>query len=111
MQMVDFFSFDTYATNYMSQRDQLIVGILLVLGINLSAVLIALSKPYEAQIIYLWFMWLIGLIQFLYVIPLILVLVWRRQWELMKGVMIGAGVTVLLNVGGCWLQPALLKFF
>ncbi len=43
-----------------------------------------------------------GLTQLIYVIPLVLWLKKRERWGLMKGVIIGAVITALLN-GGCWL--------
>jgi hypothetical protein len=44
----------------------------------------------------------VGIAQLLYVIPLVIWFRQRRQWGLMKGVIIGAVITALLN-GGCWL--------
>jgi Na+/proline symporter len=44
----------------------------------------------------------IGLTQLLYVIPLVLYLKRQRRWGWMKGVIIGACLTALVN-GGCWL--------
>lgn len=44
----------------------------------------------------------IGLFQLLYVVPVCLLLKWREKFGLMKGVIIGAVLTALLN-GGCWL--------
>ncbi len=44
----------------------------------------------------------IGLFQFLYVIPISFSLRRQQRWGLMKGVIIGAVLTALLN-GGCWL--------
>ncbi|NEO37044.1 MAG: hypothetical protein F6J90_12285 [Moorea sp. SIOASIH] len=44
----------------------------------------------------------IGISQLIYVIPLIIRLRQQQRWEVMKGVIIGAVLTALLN-GGCWL--------
>ena len=44
----------------------------------------------------------IGIAQLVYVVPMIIWLYRQRKWELMKGVIIGAVITALLN-GGCWL--------
>ena len=44
----------------------------------------------------------IGVSQLIYIVPVIIKLNRQRQWGLMKGVIIGAVITVLLN-GGCWL--------
>lgn len=43
-----------------------------------------------------------GLIQFLYVIPLVLKLKRERRWAMMRGVIIGAVITALVS-GGCWI--------
>lgn len=44
----------------------------------------------------------IGLWQIVYVIPLILLMKRKQQWGLMKGVIICAVLTALLN-GSCWI--------
>ena len=44
----------------------------------------------------------IGLVQFIYILPICLYLRRRREWDLMKGVIIGACLSLLLS-GGCWL--------
>ncbi|NEO88899.1 MAG: hypothetical protein F6K56_00890 [Moorea sp. SIO3G5] len=44
----------------------------------------------------------IGISQLIYVIPLIIRLKQQQRFEVMKGVIIGAVLTALLN-GGCWL--------
>jgi hypothetical protein len=44
----------------------------------------------------------IGLVQFVYILPICVYLNRRREWDLMKGVIIGACLSLLLN-GGCWL--------
>lgn len=44
----------------------------------------------------------IGITQLLYVIPLIIWSIVKRRWEFMKGVIIAAVLTALLN-GSCWL--------
>ncbi|HEY9599879.1 MAG TPA: hypothetical protein V6D33_19630 [Cyanophyceae cyanobacterium] len=44
----------------------------------------------------------ISIFQLLYVIPTIIWLKRRQRWQLMKGVIICAVITALLN-GGCWL--------
>lgn len=46
----------------------------------------------------------IGLVQLIYVVPIALWLSRRRQFALMKGVIIGAVLTALAN-GGCFLIP------
>jgi hypothetical protein len=44
----------------------------------------------------------IGLTQLLYVIPLVFYLKWKRRYNWMKGIMIGACLTAFIN-GSCWL--------
>ena len=44
----------------------------------------------------------IGVAQLIYITPLIIYLVLRKDWGLMKGVIIGAIFTAFLNIGG-WL--------
>lgn len=44
----------------------------------------------------------IGIAQLIYVVPAIIVLRRRREFALLKGLIIGAIITALLN-GGCWL--------
>ncbi len=44
----------------------------------------------------------IGLSQLLYVIPIVISLKRKEKWGEMKGLIIGAVITFLLN-GGCWL--------
>jgi hypothetical protein len=39
----------------------------------------------------------IGFAQFLYIIPLLVILGYRARWGIMKGIWIGAGLTALLN--------------
>jgi signal transduction histidine kinase len=41
----------------------------------------------------------IGWFQFLYITPLVFFLIWRQRGEFMKGVIIGAAITVFLNSG------------
>jgi Na+/proline symporter len=52
---------------------------------------------------FVWYAWFaIGLTQLIYVIPLCLWLKRRRRFDMLKGVIIGAVITVLLN-GSCFL--------
>jgi hypothetical protein len=109
----------------MSQRNEAIQigkGILLVFGMHLAAIAIGtiasvilssvatglpsgslLSGILQNLMAGLLFAFLgIGLAQAMYVVPVIVVLRRRQQWGLMKGVILGAVITALLN-GGCWL--------
>ena len=90
---------------------EIIGGIFLLLGIHtlvfgffvfLSSILASLFSFYTVTPIWGMSISLIGLSQFLYVIPIIFWLRRQQRWGLMKGVIIGAVLTVLLN-GGCWL--------
>jgi heme/copper-type cytochrome/quinol oxidase subunit 4 len=44
----------------------------------------------------------IGLTQLVYIVPLCIYLQRKGKWNWMKGIIIGACITALLN-GGCWL--------
>ncbi len=109
----------------MSQRNEAIQigkGILLVFGMHLAAITIGaiasgilssvaaglpsgslLSGILQNLMAGLLFAFLgIGLAQAIYVVPVIVLLRRRQRWGLMKGVIVGAVITALLN-GGCWL--------
>lgn len=99
----------------MFQRNQLISGSLLVLGINLLlvSIILILEKLFpnlginNIESVFFWFVgipffWLIGLGQFLYVIPLTIWLIIRRRYEFFKGVTIGLTTTILLNGAACY---------
>jgi len=92
----------------MPQRHEL-KGILLgtgfVLFMHLVATIIAYLLAvnfidYSQQIILTLFS--LGLSQLIYVLPAIAVTAMRRKFAIMKGVIICAVITALLN-GGCWL--------
>jgi hypothetical protein len=112
----------------MSQRNEAIqigLGILLVFGMHVAAIAIGaiasgilssvaaglpsgslLSGILQNLMAGLLFAFLgIGLAQAIYVVPAIVVLRRRQRWGLMKGVIVGAVITALLN-GGCWLMFA-----
>jgi hypothetical protein len=102
----------------MSHRNEtllIILGIFLLLGMHLALsalifliVLIISFIPTPISGNYLWLPLIvfpslgIGIFQLLYVVPVCLWLKRRTQYGLMKGVIIGAVITALLN-GGCWL--------
>ncbi len=53
----------------------------------------------------------IGLVQLVYILPICIYLGFKEQWNWMKGIIIGACITALLN-GGCWLLVnALLSYY
>ena len=91
----------------MSQRNEILgvfLGILLLIGMHIFAILAIvllsfITGIYGGQILIIgvfgFFLW-----QLLYVIPVTLWLKRRQQYGLMKGVIIGAVITALLN-GGC----------
>ncbi|MBD2084988.1 hypothetical protein NDI49_11155 [Trichocoleus sp. ST-U3] len=82
----------------------IIGGIFLLLGINILVfvIVVFLSVFTTATPILGIPILCIGLFQFLYVIPISFSLRRQQRWGLMKGVIIGAVLTALLN-GGCWL--------
>jgi hypothetical protein len=86
---------------------EIVVGAIATVALNggLAAALVlagvigsSIYQPFAAIIFAAPF---IGLIQLIYAIPLCLYLRRRRQWNWIKGVVIGACITALLN-GGCW---------
>jgi hypothetical protein len=68
----------------------IISGIFQVFGWNILIMFVGITIPF------------IGIVQLLYVIPLAIHLKRQQKVETMKGVIIGAVITILLN-GGCWL--------
>jgi Na+/proline symporter len=75
------------------------VGIIIFLGLILAYVI---NYPYISLAVYLYAGMGFSLIQLIYVIPIVLKLKQQQRWGMMKGVIIGAVLTALLN-GGCWL--------
>ncbi|MBW4540980.1 MAG: hypothetical protein KME43_17775 [Myxacorys chilensis ATA2-1-KO14] len=104
----------------MSQRNettQILKGILLLFGVHILALFVgaivaqliffvssSLPSPLHYNLLALPTLALIGwgVAQLVYVIPLVIYLNRKRQFGLMKGVIIGAVLTALLN-GGCWI--------
>lgn len=90
---------------------EIFLGILLLLGLHIIAIAIFIAIAYISTalnsglaIIFGLFVYAIGLSQFIYAIPLVIWLYQRQKWGLMKGVIIGAVLTALLNGGGLfWL--------
>lgn len=88
----------------------IISGIFIVFGMHIAAIIIGsiigtiatYVKLYNLNILLLYALVGLGLSQLLYVVPVAIRLKRRQQWGLMKGVIIGAVITALLN-GGCWL--------
>ncbi|BAU06939.1 hypothetical protein NIES592_13090 [Fischerella major NIES-592] len=101
----------------MSRRNEfshIIGGIVLVLGMHILATLILgtfayleslLAYQYPIRIfqqIFAIYIFWIGITQVIYIIPVLLRLKRQEKFALMKGVIIGAIFTALLN-GGCWI--------
>lgn len=100
----------------MSQRNeiaQIIYGMFFVLGLHIFAITVLSLLAYLVNLVggiiispinnlWIYAVFGIGISQLLYVIPLIIRLKRLQKWGLMKGVIIGAVLTALLN-GGCWL--------
>ena len=82
---------------------ELIRGIVLILLINFA---VTIAGIFLADVLPVWPLMAIsaiGLLQLLYVIPWARKLHRAERFERMKGVIIGAVITALLN-GGCWLM-------
>ncbi|HBE20794.1 MAG TPA: hypothetical protein DEG17_00935 [Cyanobacteria bacterium UBA11149] len=73
-----------------NEWQDIILGTLQVLFWNIFIMLFGITIP------------IIGIVQFLYVIPLAIHLKRKEKIGIVKGVIIGAIITILLN-GGCWL--------
>ncbi|WP_337884825.1 hypothetical protein [Fischerella thermalis] len=101
----------------MSRRNEfyyVIGGIFLVLGMHIIATLILgilayieliIASQYNIrffQSIFVVYFFGIGITQVVYIIPVLLRLKRQAKFALMKGVIIGAIFTALLN-GGCWI--------
>jgi hypothetical protein len=100
----------------MSQRNettQIIYGVLFLFGLHILVITVFSLLGYVLNMLGgaaisllnpLWAVALfgIGISQLIYVVPMIIWLKQRQEWGLMKGVIIGAVLTALLN-GGCWL--------
>lgn len=75
----------------------LLIHIVVILTLRILAYIILIINPTVAS--YLIFsLFYIGLLQLLYVIPLAILLRRKRQPSKMKGVIIGAVITFLLNI-------------
>ncbi|AOY79365.1 hypothetical protein BJP36_04970 [Moorena producens JHB] len=92
---------------------ELLSGIFILFGIHIIAITIVIvvlwfinliipSVGYQLNTFAALSLMGIGISQLIYVIPLIIRLKQQQRWEVMKGVIIGAVLTALLN-GGCWL--------
>jgi Na+/proline symporter len=72
-----------------------LIGILIlnlvVLGICFKCI------PISVLFTYLWSS--IGFSQFIYVIPILVFLSYEQRWGMIKGIIIGAGITSLINAG------------
>jgi len=99
----------------MSHRNEImgiVPGIFLLMGLHLAALILgSILGPILISIggigyyiaSFLGFgIFGIGIAQLIYVVPAIIVLRRRREFALLKGLIIGAIITALLN-GGCWL--------
>jgi hypothetical protein len=94
----------------MTEFGKILSGIFLVLGLHILAFLaggligsIAISLGIDSIASTLFSLALfIGISQLIYISPLMILLIQQRNWGVLKGVIIGAVITALLN-GGCWL--------
>jgi len=97
----------------MSHRNEvmgIVSGIFLLMGLHLAAIILGIIISsisiggigfYIASLLNLVFLG-IGIAQLIYVVPAIIFLRRRREFAVIKGLIIGAIITALLN-GGCWL--------
>jgi hypothetical protein len=96
-----------------NERKGIVSGIFLLIGLHIAAVILGIivllihfyvvgQDNYLTLLFFGSFFAGLGIVQLIYVIPAIFILRRRRNFTLVKGVIIGAVVTALLN-GGCWL--------
>ncbi len=77
---------------------EILKGLMGVLLLNLVVLIICFwCTPISVFFIYLSSS--IGFSQFIYVIPLLIFLNYEQRWGIIKGVMIGAVITALVNAG------------
>ena len=90
---------------------QIIYGILLLLGMHaiaigvifvLGFILFSNTPNYGILVFWIYAALSFSFIQLIYVIPVVLRLKQRQKWGMMKGVIIGAVITALVN-GSCFL--------
>lgn len=79
----------------------LLISLLIILLVGFQSFVTIIIINYITTIFFYGFIF-IGLIQLIYVIPIVFWLKRRQRWGLMKGIIIGAILTALLN-GGCFL--------
>jgi hypothetical protein len=90
----------------------LIGGIFLVLALHLGFLLLILLMQSifisrAIGLIFLMFFYWIGIAQFAYLIPVMLVFWRRRRFEMVKGIAIGAILTILVNSACFWFVQAI----
>ncbi|MEG4632070.1 hypothetical protein QUB56_21170 [Microcoleus sp. AR_TQ3_B6] len=96
-----------------NERMGIVSGIFLLIGLHIAAVILGIiillihfyivgQDNYLTLLLLGIFFGGVGIVQLIYVIPAIIFLRRRGEFALLKGLIIGAVVTALLN-GGCWL--------
>ena len=95
-----------------NERKGIVSGIFLLMGLHLAALILGsilgpIFIPIGGIGYYIasflgWGLFGIGIAQLIYVVPAIIVLRRRREFAVLKGLIIGATITALLN-GSCWL--------
>ena len=96
-----------------NERMGRVSGIFLLIGLHIAAVILGIiillihfylvgQDNYLTLLLFGSFFAGLGIVQLIYVIPAIIFLRRGREFALLKGLIIGAVVTALLN-GGCWL--------
>jgi hypothetical protein len=73
-------------------------GILGILLFNLVFLIICISSV-SISVLFFYLSSSIGFSQFIYVIPVMILLSYTERWGTFKGVIMGAGITALLNAG------------
>jgi hypothetical protein len=98
--------------SHRNERMGIVSGIFLLMGLHFAVLILGIIVGWisisigvigsYAGIFLTWWFFGIGVAQLIYVVPAIIVLRRRREFAVVKGLIIGAIITALLN-GGCWL--------
>ncbi len=73
-------------------------GLIGILILNL-IILGICYKCFPISVLFIYIFSSIGFSQFIYVIPIFIWLSYEQRWGMIKGIIIGAGITSLINAG------------
>lgn len=93
-----------------NEMQELVRGALSIIGINIVVLIVMLLwatyqmsvEGGEALFVYFFSVFGLSLLQWVYVIPVLIVLGLRRKWLSMSGVLVGAAITGIVGFGSCF---------